>query len=576
MADADVLATLEVRTIAPTARQVDRDLERVERRVERIERATARKARADAAAERQLAQMTQAIEQLGRALGVNGRDVAAVERALRQLEARERAVGAAMQLVGGAANDNSRALTAAAQASQRLATTGTALTATATAATRSGAAVAASARTATAATGSFRAFGGAMQLAAFQVGDFFVQLASGQGIIRPLVQQGAQLAGAFGPIGAVVGAAGAAIGALFLTLGEAKAETQAAERATARLGEALGSAKQEAQDAAQAESILAEALDRAKSSTSDLTDSSFARVTALRQQQEAALSLAQTEVDAAAARLKAIEIQIEAQRAIEASAFGEVDAPRGAPPELTKAKAEYDRLAETVRILTAEIERLKGAQADLFDRDFREPLQAAVDYQRALTKALGQGAEAVRKVQIQEAIRVEQARAGVKADSERGKAIADLVRQREEQIDVNERLTEAQREAAAEAKRRADEEGRLAGQRAETIADLETELTYVTELRRAHLEGAEAVATVESARRAYLITQRLKLAGDSEEAAKIAALVVQIDEQRAAIDRINEGQRAVAREAERSAADADDIPAEVEPEFNALIAEALT
>jgi hypothetical protein len=61
---------------------------------------------------------------------------------------------------------------------------------------------------------SSRGMGASIQNAAFQFGDFAVQVASGSGVIRPLIQQGTQLVSAFGPWGAVIGAVGAAAGAL--------------------------------------------------------------------------------------------------------------------------------------------------------------------------------------------------------------------------------------------------------------------------------------------------------------------------------------------------------------------------
>lgn len=56
--------------------------------------------------------------------------------------------------------------------------------------------------------------GSAIQQAGFQVGDFAVQVASGQGVLRPFIQQGTQLISAFGPAGAVIGALGAIVGAV--------------------------------------------------------------------------------------------------------------------------------------------------------------------------------------------------------------------------------------------------------------------------------------------------------------------------------------------------------------------------
>jgi len=60
----------------------------------------------------------------------------------------------------------------------------------------------------------FNTLGSAIQQAGFQVGDFAVQVASGSGVLRPLIQQGTQLVSMFGPWGAVLGAAAATLGAL--------------------------------------------------------------------------------------------------------------------------------------------------------------------------------------------------------------------------------------------------------------------------------------------------------------------------------------------------------------------------
>lgn len=66
------------------------------------------------------------------------------------------------------------------------------------------------------------AAGRVIQQAGFQVGDFAVQVASGQGVMRPFIQQATQLVQGFGPWGAVLGAAGAALGGLLLYLNSAK------------------------------------------------------------------------------------------------------------------------------------------------------------------------------------------------------------------------------------------------------------------------------------------------------------------------------------------------------------------
>lgn len=80
---------------------------------------------------------------------------------------------------------------------------------------------------------SSRAIGQQIQNVGFQVGDFAVQVASGQSALVALTQQGAQVAGAFGPIGAVLGAVGAILGATalyFIRAGEAAREGAGATR----------------------------------------------------------------------------------------------------------------------------------------------------------------------------------------------------------------------------------------------------------------------------------------------------------------------------------------------------------
>ena len=67
-------------------------------------------------------------------------------------------------------------------------------------------------------TSAFARFGPQIQQAGYQVGDFAVQVASGGSAITAFVQQGAQLAGMFGPAGAVAGAVLGIGGAIAATL----------------------------------------------------------------------------------------------------------------------------------------------------------------------------------------------------------------------------------------------------------------------------------------------------------------------------------------------------------------------
>lgn len=89
-----------------------------------------------------------------------------------------------------------------------------------------------------------------LRQSSYQVGDLAVQLASGQSALTAFVQQGSQLAGAFGPAGAAIGAVGAVLGAVahgFLSAAdEAKRLPPAAESAIATFHD-LAAAAEEAQ-----------------------------------------------------------------------------------------------------------------------------------------------------------------------------------------------------------------------------------------------------------------------------------------------------------------------------------------
>lgn len=86
---------------------------------------------------------------------------------------------------------------------------------------------------------SSRGAGAAVQQAGYQVGDFAVQIASGQDPLRAFIQQGTQMAGAFGMWGAVLGAAGAVLGVVVTELGLFSSATDDAAAASERLDTAI-------------------------------------------------------------------------------------------------------------------------------------------------------------------------------------------------------------------------------------------------------------------------------------------------------------------------------------------------
>lgn len=117
-------------------------------------------------------------------------------------------------------------------------------------------------RTSTRGAGSASEMGNAFQQAGFQVGDFAVQIASGQSPLRAFIQQGAQMVSMFGPWGAVIGAAGAVVGALAVALWDTSDAAEAAKDALEGIGSDISSLKS-------ARGALISVVDRYASSITD-------------------------------------------------------------------------------------------------------------------------------------------------------------------------------------------------------------------------------------------------------------------------------------------------------------------
>lgn len=87
---------------------------------------------------------------------------------------------------------------------------------------------------------------GAVQQAGFQIGDFAVQVGAGQNALVAFAQQGSQLAGIFGPGGAVIGAiiaiGGAIAGGFARSMGEGGESVEELAEKTKQLTEELGRA----------------------------------------------------------------------------------------------------------------------------------------------------------------------------------------------------------------------------------------------------------------------------------------------------------------------------------------------
>lgn len=117
----------------------------------------------------------------------------------------------------------------------------------------------------------------AMQNAAFQVGDFFTQVAGGQSATRAMAQQLPQLLGSFGLFGALAGAAAAALVPLIGSLFDAGEEAEktddvmkALEDSTRAYQEAAKASKVPVEELAKTYGELADEIARARDRTEEL------------------------------------------------------------------------------------------------------------------------------------------------------------------------------------------------------------------------------------------------------------------------------------------------------------------
>jgi phage-related minor tail protein len=224
-------------------------------------------------------------------------------------------------------------------------------------------------------TANYRRFGAVAQQAGYQVGDFAVQIASGQNALVAFTQQGAQLLGFFGPWGAVLGAVVAVAGAFAVALWDT--DDAADEAATS--------------------------LERYKESVKDaeafikrLNDETKTQAQLLRDQQAELLKTAQARVKAAIAALEERKARVEAMnKKSNDLGFGieneEID--RGSYQRLIDQISEYkQQLADLNKDTDDAIEKLKEFRKAQADLDV-----ASID---RLAEAWKRSAEAVRQAEM--------------------------------------------------------------------------------------------------------------------------------------------------------------------------------
>jgi hypothetical protein len=213
----------------------------------------------------------------------------------------------------------------------------------------------------------------AVQQAGFQVGDFAVQVASGQGAMRAFIQQGTQMLGVFGPMGAVLGAVVAVGGALATTL--------------AFTGDALNEAADDAEE-------LEDRLTKLEEVMTKLRGLAPPTAEALALQARGIVAEVAAELSAAEERLAALERR---QEAASRSALGALENLRF---QNLNPFADQDEDIEAAR---EEVERLSAelVVARLALSDFDDGFAGVSKGAQEMFRVLREGQEEARKEQEQ-------------------------------------------------------------------------------------------------------------------------------------------------------------------------------
>jgi hypothetical protein len=237
---------------------------------------------------------------------------------------------------------------------------------------------------------STRNFGGIIGQAGFQVQDFAVQVASGQTALTAFVQQGSQLAGIFGPAGAIAGAV-LAIGGIAaqLLLGKSASEQfadaiKAAEDRLDRMDASARRARSGVSDLAESMVTLRERLARL---TPDQREFEFERLqnelTVLQRQREALFRQAER-----ASGLQGIQnIAANAATGLRARGVDPTDPVRGLPEQIRLATAAMLEFRQVTADGSQSTEQADAALARLANR-FAEAARLPGPLQEQLRRAV--------------------------------------------------------------------------------------------------------------------------------------------------------------------------------------------
>lgn len=293
------------------------------------------------------------------------------------------------------------------------------------------------------AAGASRNMGFVVQNAGYQVGDFAVQIASGQGVLRPFIQQGTQLVSMFGPMGAVIGAAGAVAGAFATTMLDTGDSTSEAAQAVEDATKAFEDFQSEVDAARESADKMADAFERAALKALELDE----KIANYGQHSSIDLLASRTDdVEKIYADLRALE---EAQQAGLQAALGAAGIRAGIRdaannPSVTAINDEIAanaKLVDALQVSQREYEIVKETLKILGEEGYRGSAEEARNLAEELVGSRG----LLRATE-------DAAKAAQKADEKHEKLTASL----EEQIDRNSELIVALRTSEREYELTAD------------------------------------------------------------------------------------------------------------------------
>lgn len=386
-----------------------------------------------------------------------------------------------------------------------------------------------------------RQMGQAVQQAGFQVGDFAVQIASGQGVLRPFIQQGTQLVSMFGPMGAVIGAAGAIVGAFATTLFDA--------------GDALDSYAEQLDKVRRSQESINDVL-------ADAADLPRKQLQALVGQQAADLTLAESRVAELRAEIEPLEAQLQAIQDAKPRAFddglGSIFASRGLSGAIDdRVIGDLDEITEDLQDNRDSLERWLVAvdQGRLSLETLQEALAGVRETGGSVTKTLREEIDA--NTDLADALRVSQreydvtreslkilSRDGFDGTEEAARALAEKLVDGRDEIKAITDATKAAEKAAKDHARAIEREEQAYSKYIGSLKD-------GNELLRAEVEGREEQVPLLEAE--AKLRQQLGRALIPEEVEELRGLIETREELTGVLKAQEEAEKELERAAEKAA-----------------------